>query len=1101
MTLETFHPDKTRRVLRAWAAVEVLTPGKVEEGGWSAFAQAQPGQVVNRAYDVHGVRAFWEAPSDHDATPWLAEVQTGQEYREPDGKAGVLSKEGNAADQQGQCDAAVVPARRAGPRAWYKIVLGAMPAANAMKHLDLVFEEQPDDDTVRRKEKGYVLAAALILDEFGVLVPDSLSIASFAWGLGKLTAEGKEGDLSSWMDVEQGLLDEVSAWLSPTDQKGRLRPLLWRDLRDASREVQRRMRVPEELWTITPCAVRIVQRDAPAGDLLSTFYLPDITRIERGLPQLPAAARAYLGQTPPDGRWDALNDRPRLSELLDPSLFPLARWPGPGLHPLSLLQQAAVNASVRNLAAEGLFAINGPPGTGKTTLLRDIVAHVLVSRAERLSEIDDPSKGVGDLDLMDYAIVIASSNNAAVENVSLELPVRTKALDASVWKDADLTYFAHTANHLLGLPKDGQEAEQAWGLMAAKLGSSSNRHEFFKRFWYDKDWGLNEWFDRAWSPGQRRFENREPSLLCQLDPPPARHEAKAQWHKARAEFRDALERCRQLRSGLEAVARSQGRQQALQASRPELVDSIAAIEDECRDAARALYVAEVRCRDVEAMAQDERTMLAALQSARPGFLARLVGGRSWQEYQQSVQARVAQSDRLRPVARDARNNRHAVAAMAEALTARLQASQQALANLDAELQVIDIRLGRGQTDLTGAVPGPGFWAQSETDLHTAAPWNAGEFRAARDDVFMAAVRLHRAFVVAGVNVVKPALNAVANGNRNNPATAQDWGLFFLLVPVVSTTFASLSRMFPMLAGGSVGWFLLDEAGQACPQHALGAVWRARRAIVIGDPLQIPPVVPLGEKTTAQIYTNLSVATREWSAPEHSAQTLADRASQIQGYFPAVDGNPDKPRITGFPLLVHRRCDDPMFAISNRIAYGNRMIHATSAGESVIREVLGASGWVDVDGPSSGKWVEDEGWIVNRAVRALLQNEDRLPDLYVISPFRDPVRNLKKLLRGRGGALANRNGAGEWIDSHVGTIHTFQGKEAEGVILLLGAGRGAKAGSRTWAGETPNMLNVATTRAKRSLYIVGNKVLWKGAGFFTEAANTLPNIEAEVWVPE
>jgi superfamily I DNA and/or RNA helicase len=79
------------------------------------------------------------------------------------------------------------------------------------------------------------------------------------------------------------------------------------------------------------------------------------------------------------------------------------------------------------------------------------------------------------------------------------------------------------------------------------------------------------------------------------------------------------------------------------------------------------------------------------------------------------------------------------------------------------------------------------------------------------------------------------------------------------------------------------------------------------------------------------------------------------------------------------------------------------------------------------------------------------------------------------------------------------VHTFQGKEAESVILMLGAGRGAKPGSRNWAGSTPNLLNVAATRARRSLYIVGNREQWRGAGVFAEAADLLAVRRPEAWL--
>jgi superfamily I DNA and/or RNA helicase len=71
----------------------------------------------------------------------------------------------------------------------------------------------------------------------------------------------------------------------------------------------------------------------------------------------------------------------------------------------------------------------------------------------------------------------------------------------------------------------------------------------------------------------------------------------------------------------------------------------------------------------------------------------------------------------------------------------------------------------------------------------------------------------------------------------------------------------------------------------------------------------------------------------------------------------------------------------------------------------------------------------------------------------------------------------------------GTIHTFQGKEADVVFLVLGSDPG-KPGSRQWASQKPNMLNVALTRAKRGIYVIGSKKSWKSYNFFSVLAGKL-----------
>jgi hypothetical protein len=130
------------------------------------------------------------------------------------------------------------------------------------------------------------------------------------------------------------------------------------------------------------------------------------------------------------------------------------------------------------------------------------------------------------------------------------------------------------------------------------------------------------------------------------------------------------------------------------------------------------------------------------------------------------------------------------------------------------------------------------------------PWTDPEWNAARSHLFLEALRLHQAFLAAEPTRMRKSLHGamdVLSGSIPDgvPVAAVQgaWQSLFFVVPVLSTTFASFARVFSHLGRESLGWLFIDEAGQATPQAAAGAILRSQRAVVVGDPMQLEPSSP------------------------------------------------------------------------------------------------------------------------------------------------------------------------------------------------------------------------------------------------------------------
>jgi len=694
--------------------------------------------------------------------------------------------------------------------------------------------------------------------------------------------------------------------------------------------------------------------------------------------------------------------------------------------------------------------VNGPPGTGKTTLLKSVVASLLVQRAHAGSE-------AGPL------IGATSANNQAVTNIIKDF--------GKIFPE-----------------KGGNIFEQRWlpdplqslGLYAVSTGKEQSEYHCLTT----QGMGIFQELETAdyLEQGERMFlalfREAFPGIEC------------SDVDKARKSIRERIcEKVVALQGALGDLKKHREYQDGLPTLRKDL--DVAQVEARIR---RETFAAANQHKAlVEAEEKRLATVLADFERhcANESVWLGIFGFIPAVREKRLAAVRADFQNRLVPAlllgARTPKEIRDRLADACARAMAEVQAASNALQEAEGKLHLAEARIEELTAKLRETEARIRAFLK-EHELENLEEQGCYKYLAQLDtglryDLFTLAVHYFEALWLAKARkAIQDSIPGDEWKERCHPARLEArWRRYAMLTPCVVSTVYMLPKFFRTKGKmcesllGVLDLLIIDEAGQATTPTTACIFALAQRAIVVGDRHQIEPVWSIPENVDAgnlAVYSGLGQAQGK-GIPDSAAHLCASKGSAILLAQAASRYQLPGYQEPGLHLMEHRRCQPEIIRFCKELVYPRlQVLTAPSpAPELSLLKDLGipSFGYLHVPGESETRGGSRCNLYEAENITAWVKsNQAALQKIY-------PGRKIEEIVgivtpfKAQEGAI--RDCLGHDTRITIGTVHRLQG--AERPIILFSLVYGSQDMNTGFIDSKVNLLNVAVSRAQHSFLLFGN----------------------------